>query len=117
MPANAGIQYTLLCRVMTNRVTRRCGYLLDRPPEPVIGPAFGRTRWRAMTSSVRQRLSRLRQLQVDIRAVDDDVLDEDARLDLVALEIRCQHVDAEPAPLHRIELDRHRQVLLLHRTH
>src|SRR5258708_7623012 len=23
--------------------------LLDRPPEPVIGPATGRTRWRAMT--------------------------------------------------------------------
>ena len=24
--------------------------LLDRPPEPVIGPAKGRTRWRAMTA-------------------------------------------------------------------
>src|SRR5262245_66271068 len=60
--------------------------------------------------------SRLRQFQVDIRAVDDDVLDEDARLDLVALEIRGQHVDAEPAPLYRLELDLHRQVLLLYST-
>ncbi|MBX9843184.1 MAG: hypothetical protein K2Z80_15385 [Xanthobacteraceae bacterium] len=25
---------------------------LDRPPEPVIGPAKGRTRWRAMTAGV-----------------------------------------------------------------
>ena len=26
--------------------------VLDRPPEPVIGPAKGRTRWRAMTASI-----------------------------------------------------------------
>ena len=24
-------------------------WLMDRPPEPVIGPAIGRTRWRTMT--------------------------------------------------------------------
>src|SRR5882757_7728151 len=65
----------------------------------------------------RRRLSlRLRQLEVDIRAVDDDVFDEDARLDLVALEEGGEHVDAEPAPFHRVELDRHRQVLLLDRA-
>src|SRR5262245_33864614 len=39
--------------------------------------------------------SRLRQLGVDISAVDDDVFDKDARLDLIALQKRSQHVDAE----------------------
>src|SRR5712691_8719350 len=58
--------------------------------------------------------SRLRQLGVDVSRVDDDVLDEHARLDLVALEIGGEHLDAELAPLDRIELDRHRQALLLH---
>src|ERR1700681_4162045 len=58
----------------------------------------------------------LRQHLVDIRAVDDDVLDEDARLDLVAFEIRRQHIDAEPAPQHRVELDRHGDVAVLHRV-
>jgi len=38
MPAKAGIQYPQHRR-----------WVLDRPPEPVIGPAKGRTRWRAMT--------------------------------------------------------------------
>jgi hypothetical protein len=28
--------------------------LLDRPPEPVIGPAKGWTRWQAMTAKVNQ---------------------------------------------------------------
>src|SRR5258708_4557158 len=28
--------------------------LLDRPPEPVIGPAKGRTRWRAMTAEAKR---------------------------------------------------------------
>src|SRR5258708_17457673 len=37
-PANAGHPVMMVWR------------LLDRPPEPVIGPARGRTRWRAMTS-------------------------------------------------------------------
>src|SRR4051812_33872935 len=36
--------------------------------------------------SRRCRSSRLRQLEIDIRAIDDDVLDEHARLDLFALE-------------------------------
>jgi hypothetical protein len=27
------------------------GKVLDRPPEPVIGPRFARTRWRAMTGA------------------------------------------------------------------
>jgi hypothetical protein len=38
IPAKAGIQYPAAPPG-----------LLDRPPEPVIGPAKGRTRWRAMT--------------------------------------------------------------------
>src|SRR6516162_9554402 len=59
--------------------------------------------------------SRLRQLGVDVSAVDDDVLDEHARLDLVALEERGQHVDAEAAPFHRVQLDRHGEIVLLHR--
>ena len=49
----------------------------------------------------------LRQHLVDVRTVDDDMLDEDARLDLAALEISGQHIDAEPAPEHRIEFDCH----------
>ena len=57
----------------------------------------------------------LRQLRVDILAVDKLVLDEHARLDLVALEILREHVDAEPAPQHRIELDGHGDIAVLHR--
>ncbi len=60
--------------------------------------------------------SSLRQLGIDVGAVDDDVLDEHARLDLVALEIGGEHVDAELAPFHRVELDRHRQVVIFHRA-
>src|SRR5215470_17242491 len=60
--------------------------------------------------------SSLRQLLVDIGLVDDDVLDENARLDLVALEVLRQHVDAEPAPQHRVELDRHRELAVLDRA-
>ena len=37
-------------RAAFNRITLR---LLDRPLEPVIGPAKGRTRWRAMTAEYR----------------------------------------------------------------
>src|SRR5262245_54323490 len=33
--------------------------LLDRPPEPVIGPAFGRTRWRAMTARLMTQSGRM----------------------------------------------------------
>ena len=32
---------------------REGGHPLDRPPEFIIGPAFGRTRWRAMTTDNR----------------------------------------------------------------
>src|SRR5437660_6771574 len=35
------------CGASSNHQRQR---LLDRPPEPVIGPAKGRTRWRAMTA-------------------------------------------------------------------
>src|SRR5258708_12488198 len=61
--------------------------------------------------------SRLRQLGVDVSAVDDDVLDEHARLDLVALEERGAHVAPETAPFHRVPLDRHGEISLLHRPH
>ncbi len=53
-------------------------------------------------------MSGLRQLGVDVRRIDDDVLNEDARLDLVALQKGGEDVDAELAPKHRIEFDRHR---------
>src|SRR5216683_730232 len=80
-----------------------------RPPVSTGSPAYAGddTFWVAEPS-------RLRQLGVDVRRVDDDVFDEHARLDLVALEIGGEHVDTELAPLDRIELDRHRQALLLH---
>src|SRR5260370_7382809 len=57
--------------------------------------------------------SRLRQLGVDVSAVDDDVLDDHARLDLVALEERGEHVDAEAAPFPRVQLARHPHIFLL----
>src|ERR1700733_15768109 len=55
-----------------------------------------------------------RQHVVDIRAVDNHMLDEDTRLDFVAFEISREHIDAEPAPQDRIKLDRHGDVSFLH---
>src|SRR5215213_3411157 len=60
-----------------------------------------------------QRVLSLGQLGVDIRIVDDDVLDKDLWLDLLALEILRKNVEAEPAPFHRIELDRHGEIAVL----
>ena len=49
--------------------------------------------------------STLRQLGVDVRRIDQNVLDEDARVDLVAFQKRGEHVNAEATPFYRIELD------------
>src|SRR5262249_56143123 len=53
----------------------------------------------------RGKASRLRQLGVDISAVDDDVLDKDARLDFFALEEPAEHSDPQPPPFHLVPLD------------
>ena len=72
MPAKAGIQYSLCSQRPYGGAPPMVRWLLDRPPA------------RAMTPSV-WRPSRLRQLEVDVPAVDDDVLDEYTRLDLCLL--------------------------------
>jgi len=44
IPAQAGIQYAEV-----SRFYRDVSGILDRPPEPVVRPAKGRTGWRTMT--------------------------------------------------------------------
>jgi hypothetical protein len=49
-PANAGYPVTPVPFVKSSRAQIEIPWLLGRPPEFIIGPAKGRTRWRTMTA-------------------------------------------------------------------
>src|SRR5262249_36652980 len=55
----------------------------------------------AFSSAPRDAVDRV----VHVRGIDDHVLDEDPLLRPLALEIGGQHVDAQPAPQHGVQLD------------
>jgi hypothetical protein len=69
-PAKAGHPVITALAVCTPRAPFRFWRLLDRPPEPVIGPATsGRTRWRTMTAFTPPRVPRAhpRRYRRDVR--------------------------------------------------
>src|SRR6516165_5675069 len=83
-------------------------------PTSACGPSC--QPWHAPVRCERAKPSVVWQLGIDVRAVDQDVWNEHLLLDLLALEIIVELVDANTTPREGVQLDGQCQTAVFHGT-